>query len=83
MASTYLQDRVTAIKARILLYEDALLAFASTGIQSYNINTGQTVQTVTRANIGELERIVRGLLNDIVTIEARCTGSGSYTGRGL
>lgn len=53
--TAWLQDRIDAKKALILSIETAISALVS-GAQSYTLDTGQTRQTVTRANLSELRK---------------------------
>lgn len=77
MSSGFFRARIDQIQAQIIAYEDALTAFASNGaLQSYTIDTGQTTQTVTRANLAQLRNTVTGLYNQLATLEARVCGSG-------
>lgn len=71
------QERIDKTAALIVVYEDALLAFAATPIETYRIDTGQTTQTVTRANMASLQRQLDGLYNRYATLCARVTGAGS------
>jgi hypothetical protein len=78
MDSTFLQARIDATKTQIIAFEGALTAFAANGaLQSYTIDTGQTDQTVTRANLTQLRNTVTSLYNQLATLEARLTGGGS------
>ncbi|MHC4646820.1 MAG: hypothetical protein ACYTBJ_15080 [Planctomycetota bacterium] len=43
--------------------------------QSYTINTGQTVHTVTKFNIGILQEIIASLENKCATLCARLNGA--------
>jgi hypothetical protein len=63
-------DRIAAKKALVVSYEAAIGALA-TGAQSYQLNTGQTQQLVTRANLGSMRLMVKGLEGDISTLQAR------------
>ena len=74
MDSTFIQARITATKAQIVAYEDAILALASAGIQSYKLDTGQTVQTVTKLDLTALNKTVDSLYNRCATLEARLNG---------
>ena len=49
----YINERITRSKARIEALEDAILA-VSTRNQTYTFDTGQTRQSVTKANLSEL-----------------------------
>jgi hypothetical protein len=48
-----------------------------TGAQSYTLNTGQTQQTVTKANLASLVAFRRDLMGEIAQLEASCTGGSS------
>jgi hypothetical protein len=80
MDTTFLQERITATKAQIVAYEDASLAFGTSNIQSYTLDTGQSRQTVTRADLSQLQRTLEGLYNRLVVLEARLTGNGVLIG---
>lgn len=77
MDATFLQDRITATKASIIAYEAAILALAS-GVQSYQLDTGQTDQRVTKLDLDSLRRVVNSLYNTCATLEARRTGCNSF-----
>lgn len=82
MNAAFLRDRITATKARIILYEEALSALgAAGGVQSYKLDTGQNVVSVTRADIKDLESVLEGLYNTLVVLEARLTGNGVTIGK--
>lgn len=72
----WLTERITATKNAITAYEDAQLAFSTSGIQSYSIDTGQSKQTVTRANVTEINKTINSLYNRLATLQARRDGSG-------
>ena len=74
MDRAFIQARITATKLAIVAYEDALLAFATSNTQSYTLNTGQTQQSVTRADIGKINNIIASLENRCATLEARLNG---------
>ena len=78
MDSTFLQARIDATKTQIIAFEGALTAFAANGaLQSYTIDTGQTDQTVTRANLTQLRNTVTSLYNQLATLEARLSGGST------
>lgn len=77
MCSQFLLTRIEKTKALIEAYEDAILALApDSGINSYELDTGQGKQKVTRADSQKLNTTLDSLYNRLVTMEARCTGSG-------
>ena len=80
MDATFIQDRITATKAQIVAYEDAALALGTAGIQSYTLDTGQSKQTVTRADLGTIQETIDGLYNRCAVLEARLTGNGTSIG---
>lgn len=68
-------DRILAkiekTEAMIDAIEDALLAFSTSNIQSYRLSTGQTDQTVTRANIVSLRGSLDSLENRRAVLRAQ------------
>jgi hypothetical protein len=76
MSSTYWEGRIATVKALIEAYDAALLALAS-GAQQYVLSTGQSSQTVTKANLATLASTREGLLNELATLEARVYGCGA------
>lgn len=75
ITNAWLEARITKTKALIEAYEDAMLALA-TGAQSYSLDTGQTRQTVTKANLSEMRNAIMILENRLATLEARLEGAG-------
>jgi hypothetical protein len=76
----WLTARIAAKKALILQFEAALSVLA-TGAQSYSIDTGQTRQTVTRANLTELRNTIAQLETEIVTHQTRLNGCAAFVVR--
>ena len=77
MDAIFLQARIDRTKDQILAIEDVLDAMAleeGAGTKSYSLNTGQTVQTVTKHDTHRLEASVDSLMNRLVTLEARQSG---------
>lgn len=74
-------DRIVSIKARIVAFEDAVTTLAVSGISSYTIDTGQSRQTVTRLDLPNLQSALNGLYNQLVVLEARCSGNGTIIAR--
>lgn len=69
-------DRIEKTKALIIAWEDAELALSAGGVQSYTLDTGQTRQTVTKADLGTIRNTIDSLLNRLVTLEARLGNGG-------
>lgn len=72
--NNFWQDRIEATKLQIAAYEDAVLALASTDVQSYSLDTGQTNQTVTKKDVTKLNNVINSLYNKLTTLEARVYG---------
>ena len=75
--AAFLQARLTAVEAQIVAYEAAVAALGS-GIQSYELNTGQTTQRVTKVDLLRLNSVIDSLLNRRATLRARLFGAGTH-----
>jgi hypothetical protein len=81
MDRAFTLERITATKAMIVEYENAVTALGTQGgVQSYTLDTGQSRQTVTRADIPALNGMLDSLYNRLATLEARVYG-GTVTAR--
>lgn len=80
MNREFIQARITATQAQIIAYEAATEALASGGVQSYTLDTGQSVQKVTKLDLEWIGDALNGAYNRCATLEARLNG-GSVTGR--
>jgi hypothetical protein len=76
-STTWIQERITATRALILKYEEALDAFA-TGAQSYSIDTGQTRQVVTKHMLGSVQLTITRLEARLSTYEQRLGCARTY-----
>jgi len=76
LSGEFLQERITKTKEQIVLYEDAISFLAANPTRSYRLDTGQSVQDVTRFNIKDLQYSLDGLYNRLSTLDARATGNG-------
>lgn len=81
MDSAYIRGRITATKTQIEALEDAAAGIMSGAIVSYTLDTGQSRQTVTKANVNQLNSAIDSLYNRLCTLEARLNGSGTVIGR--
>lgn len=76
MNREFLAERIVVTKSLIVAYEGAVLALgAANGVQSYTLDTGQSKQTVTRADIASLNTMLDSLYNRLATMEARLNGA--------
>ncbi len=81
MDAAFIQARIDATKLQIVAYEDAALALGTGGVQSYELDTGQSRQRVTKTDLPAIQKTIDGLYNRCATLEARLTGNGVAIGR--
>ena len=74
----YLETRIARTQAAIEAYEDAIEALAN-GAQSYQLDTGQTRQLVTKAQLSQMVLTLQRLENRLEVYEARLSGASSYS----
>jgi hypothetical protein len=79
--TAWLDARITKTKALIEAYEDAVLAFADSNVQSYQLDTGQTRQLVTRAQLGSVQLTLSRLEARLATLLARRGGCAQFNMR--
>ena len=77
----WIEARIAATKAAIVAYEGAILAVGTTGVQSYRLDTGQTAQTVTKADIGSMRIMLANMENRLSMLELKLCPVGTYQGR--
>ncbi len=78
VSATFLTTQIAATEAAITAYEAASLAFANNGaLQTYKLDTGQTIQTVTRAELEQITATIASLYNKLSTLCARRDGASS------
>lgn len=80
MTRDQIQLLIDAAYAQITAINAAIDALTTGGITQYTLNTGQTVQTVTKMDINRLVTTVDRLINRCVTLETRLNGSASIMG---
>lgn len=76
----FIQTQITRIEAMLTAYNDAIIAITTGQIQSYSLNTSQSVQTVTKHNIAAIQRQYSALLSQHESLCARIHG-GSVQAR--
>lgn len=77
--TAFLEQQLASVEALITAYQAALTAFATGNVQSYTLDTGQTRQTVTKANLTEMDRQVDRLMNRRAVLRAQLgLGGHSY-----
>jgi len=80
MDTEFLQSRITRTKELIVLYEDAIEFLITNPTKSYNLNTGQDSQSMTRQDLSQLQDSLDALMNRLCVLEARLTGNNSVVG---
>lgn len=75
VGSTWYQDRITRTQELIIIYEDAIAAIGG-GAQAYTLDTGQTRQQVTKAQMSQMKNTLNMLENRLTTLCARVNGAG-------
>ncbi|MCP4209832.1 MAG: hypothetical protein GY767_22715 [Shimia sp.] len=77
----FCRARVDALQKIIVAYEEALLGIASGALESYSLDTGQTVQKVTKINIHTLQMALNTAINQCAIWSNRANGGGAFYGR--
>jgi len=72
----FLEDRIQVTEELIVIYEEAMIALGTHGVQEYWIDTGQTRTKVTKFDLPGLNRTLDTLYNRQATLCARLTGGG-------
>lgn len=73
----WLMERIAATKALIIKYEEAIDTVSTDG-QSYSMDTGQTRQLVTQAQLGSLQLTLQRLETRLSTYQQRLCGAQTY-----
>ena len=81
MDTAFLIERIEKTKATIIIYEDAIDALITGGVEEYTLDTGQSRQTVKKLDIDKLQSVLDSLYNRLCTMQARLTGGGTVTVR--
>ena len=78
--TSFLEARITAVKARFVLWEEAITQISTGAVQSFTVDTGQTRQVVTMVNITEARNSMAAEYSLLYSLESRLYG-GSVTAR--
>ena len=81
MDVAFLTARKDALEARIVQYETAIAALQDATVESYTLDTGQTTQKVTRADVDRLQATLDGMLSSLSDMCNRLSGTGVFIGR--
>ena len=75
MADQFLLDQIPVIESQITALQSAILSLTINPHKSYQLDTGQSSQRVTRDDLSELNAQVDVLMDRRATIQARCNGA--------
>ena len=75
--NAWMDARIARTKELIVIYEDAIDSITTNG-QSYTLDTGQTRQTKTQADLGSMRLELDSLDNRLATLCARRFGASMY-----
>ena len=78
--SSYDATRIAQIPLELDAINAAILAVSS-GAQSYTLDTGQSVQKVTRADLDNLRRMKDSLMNELEVLESKTNNTSTLEGR--
>lgn len=78
MDAAFTQERIDKCKAQIVLYEDLIDQLLTGTIKSFTLNTGQTVETVTKKDVSRLQESLDLLYNRCEILTARLNGGSIY-----
>jgi hypothetical protein len=67
----WIRERIARTKELIVKYEDAIESISNGAVQSYQLDTGQTRQFVTKAQLGSLQLTLTRLESRLATLQAR------------
>lgn len=79
---TFFTTQIEKTKELIDLYDTAITAILTGGVESYTLDTGQSIQKVTKLNISKYQAVYDSLLNRLATLNARVYGCGVTHVRG-
>lgn len=75
--SQFYIDELARLQLRLIAIGDAITALSATGgVESYMLDTGQSIQRVTRSQVNSLQITYDKTLSQIETLDARCSGNG-------
>lgn len=77
MNKQFMLERIASLQLRIVAFEDAIIAVTSGGVQTYNLDTGQTKQVVTQFDVARLQATLDGLINQLAVYNQRLNGCGT------
>ncbi len=78
----FLDKRIAAAKKEIVALETGISEIAA-GMQQYTLDTGQTRQTVTKANLGSMRLQLNSAMNRLSMLCQRRDGTSTFNARGV
>ncbi len=83
MPNQFCQERLNKAKEQVALYDEAITALMTAGVQSYTLDTGASKQIVTKFDLVGLQKTLEHLENKVAVLEARCNGQSTNIARPL
>lgn len=79
VSKEWLDNRIASTQTQIENLETALESILSGAVTSYEIDTGQGRQRVTKENISSLQTVLDGLYNRVSTLNSMRCRNGVHT----
>lgn len=76
-SDTFWSDQLAAAKLSAARIQAAIDALTIGGVQTYQLDTGQTRQLVSKFNLPGLNAVLLSTLNRVATLQARIGGCGT------
>ena len=84
MSCDFYKHRINVFKEQLAAYDAAILALLTGTVQSYELDTGQSKQKVTKLDLASLQKAQDFIQNEIVKLERQCAGTAVvFTGAGF
>ena len=72
---SFMQEQLEALKQQWLATNAAILAITTGGVERYKLDTGQSVQDVTKLDIEKLQKVRDSLSTEIAVLERSLNGT--------
>lgn len=65
MDSEFIEAQITLLQTQITAFQTVLTQLAANPNRAYSLNTGQTTESVTKADVGYIREVINGLIGDL------------------
>jgi hypothetical protein len=76
--AAFILQQIQLIEAQIIAYRTAVTAVSTNAVQSYELDTGQTRERVTKVDLLRLNGIISSLMNERATLRALLYGGSTH-----